>query len=242
MAHARLQLAKRRLPRHESSMSLPHDPRIDAYIKKSSPFAQPILAHLRDLVHRAVPAAAEAIKWGMPFFTVDGTPLCSFAAFKAHAAFGFWRRDITDEFEQLHANATAMGAAGRITSPDDLPADKVIVAFLKKAAERTRAGVPPRPKRRTTSHPPARIPVDLATALKKSPAATQHWKKLSPSARNDYIDWITEAKRPETRTTRLAKTLVWVAEGKRRNWQYEPPESERCSRNANTNETRTNDS
>lgn len=202
---------------------MPHAPdsRIDAYVAKAAPFARPILAHLRTLVHRAVPDAAETIKWGMPFFTVDGTPLCNIAAFKAHAAFGFWRRDITEDFEKLHVNGTAMGAAGRLTSLADLPPDKVTIAFLQTAAERTRAGSPPRSKRKIAPRRPVRTPTDLAAALKKNQAAAATWKNFSYSHRKEYVEWITEAKRPETRAKRLATTLEWLAAGKARNWQYE---------------------
>jgi len=34
-------------------------------------------------------------------------------------------------------------------------------------------------------------------------------------------EWITEAKRPETRAKRIGEALGWLAEGKRRNWKYE---------------------
>jgi uncharacterized protein YdeI (YjbR/CyaY-like superfamily) len=39
--------------------------------------------------------------------------------------------------------------------------------------------------------------------------------------RREYIEWITEAKKPETRAKRLATTLEWLAQGKSRNWKYE---------------------
>ncbi len=43
------------------------DKRIDEYISKKIAFAQPILIHLRKLVHDACPDVVENIKWGMPF-------------------------------------------------------------------------------------------------------------------------------------------------------------------------------
>jgi len=64
------------------------DPRVDAYIAKSAEFAQPILRHLRTLVHQACPDGAETIKWSMPSFTHHGI-VCGMAAFKAHCTFGF---------------------------------------------------------------------------------------------------------------------------------------------------------
>ena len=48
------------------------DPRIDAYIEKAAPFAQPILKHLRALVARALPDSEETIKWSMPHWTLGG--------------------------------------------------------------------------------------------------------------------------------------------------------------------------
>ena len=40
-------------------------------------------------------------------------------------------------------------------------------------------------------------------------------------AQREYVGWITEAKTDATRQKRLATTLEWLAEGKRRNWKYE---------------------
>ena len=48
------------------------DPRIDAYIERAAPFAQPILARLREQVHAACPEVEEGIKWGMPSFVYGG--------------------------------------------------------------------------------------------------------------------------------------------------------------------------
>ena len=66
------------------------DPRIDAYIKKAQTFAQPMLSHLRLLVHKACPHVQETIKWGFPHFEYKGV-ICSMAAFKQHCSFGFWK-------------------------------------------------------------------------------------------------------------------------------------------------------
>jgi hypothetical protein len=66
------------------------DPRIDAYIAKSEPFAQPILTYLRAVVHEACPSVQETMKWSSPHFDYHGI-MCAMAAFKAHCAFGFWK-------------------------------------------------------------------------------------------------------------------------------------------------------
>ena len=66
------------------------DSRVDAYIAKAAPFAQPILWHIREVVHQASPLITETIKWGFPFFEYKGA-VCHMAAFKQHCAFGFWK-------------------------------------------------------------------------------------------------------------------------------------------------------
>ena len=195
------------------------DPRVDAYIAKSAEFARPILRHLRALVHEACPVAQETIKWGMPSFTYHGI-LCGFAAFKAHCTFGFWRRGLTDEIAKTGVKADeAMGSLGRITSLKDLPGDKAMLGYIRQAAKLNESGAPARPKPKPK--PALPTPADLASALKKNTKAAKVFADFSPSARRDYIEWLMEAKRAETRQTRLATAIQWIAAGKRRNWKYE---------------------
>jgi uncharacterized protein YdeI (YjbR/CyaY-like superfamily) len=114
----------------------------------------------------------------------------------------------------------AFGAMGRVTSRADLPDDATMLRYVRTAAEFLAAG---RSKmvRRAKPKPALPSPADLVTALAGNAAAAGAWKKFSPAMRRDYIEWITEAKRAETRTTRIATTVAWVAEGKKRNWRYE---------------------
>ena len=195
------------------------DPRVDRYIAKSAEFARPILRHLRALVHQACPEAQETIKWGMPSFTHHGI-LCGIAGFKAHCAFGFWRRGMTDVIARDGGKAEqAMGSLGRITSLADLPSDAAMLVYIRQAAKLNEAGGPARPKPKPKK--PLPVPADLSAALKKSAKAAKVFKAFSPSPRRDYIEWITEAKRPGTRSKRVATTIQWLASGKRRNWKYE---------------------
>ena len=50
-------------------------------------------------------------------------------------------------------------------------------------------------------------PADLAAVLKRAPAAQSAFDKLSYSHRKEYVRWIEEAKKPETRARRLEKTI-----------------------------------
>lgn len=201
-------------------MSPPKDPRIDAYIEKSAAFAQPILKHLRALVHRACPTATETMKWSFPHFMFEEKILCSMAAFKAHAAFGFWHQGMEKELGAYAKADEAMGLLGRITSVADLPADAALIKHIARAAALHASGAPARPRPAARPRPEAKIPADLATALRKNKSAAATFEKFPPSHRREYITWIVEAKREETREKRLATTVEWLAAGKSRNWKY----------------------
>ena len=188
------------------------DPRIDDYIARAAPFAQPILTHLRELAHRALPHGEEAIKWRMPTVMQDGKNIVSIAAFKAHCACV-----IHHEEQDAAGEGKGMGQLGKLASLDDLPPDEEIVARIRQGAERVAAGIrtPSKPK------PEIAMPEDFAAALDSAPAAKTFFDGLAPSHRREYLEWITEAKRAETRAKRIATAVEWLAEGKRRNWKYE---------------------
>jgi len=65
------------------------------------------------------------------------------------------------------------------------------------------------------------VPDDLRAALKRDRKAMATFEGFPPGQRREYVEWITEAKRPETRAKRLATAVEWLAKGKRRNWKYE---------------------
>ena len=197
------------------------DPRVDAYIAKQKDFAKPVLVHLRDLVHAVCPDVEETIKWSAPFFVYRGAVLCSVAAFKEHAVFGFWKSSLIEGLGPNSANGGgAAGSMGRLTSIRDLPGKKQLTAFIKAAMTLNEEGIAvARPKGARKAEPT--IPRELAGALARNKKAAAGFDKLPPSHRREYIDWITEAKREATRANRVAQAVAWMAEGKSRNWKHE---------------------
>ena len=192
------------------------DPRVDAYIARKGEFAKPILKHLREAVHAACPEAEETLKWSSPAFMYKGEILAHMAAFKAHAAFGFWRGSLVTGEE--HGRQTAMGQFGRLTSVDDLPRPEALTELIRKAVALTDAGV--KAPRNKNVKAPAETPADLEAALQGNGAAAGTFESFSPSCRREYVEWVSEAKRPETRARRIAQAVEWIAEGKKRNWKY----------------------
>jgi len=195
------------------------DPRIDAYIARSAPFARPILAHLRELVHTACPAVIETMKWSMPYFEYHGL-LAGMAAFKEHCSFGFWHQDMA-AVVGTGKDDEAMGSFGRIAGLADLPPDRTMLRYLRAAVKLNESGAPARPRPKPAPKSSLRTPPVLAAALRAHPVAAAAFENFSPSHRREYIEWIAEAKREETRARRVATAITWLAEGKSRNWKYE---------------------
>lgn len=195
--------------------------KIDDYIKKAQPFAQAILTHLRELVHKACPDVEEKVKWGMPFFDYKG-PMCHMASFKQHAVFGFWKAALMKDKElmEMAKSEVAMGHLGKITSLKDLPSNKQLTAYIKEAMKLNEQGIklPPKPKSAAAS---VETPAELTAALKRNRSAKETFDSFSNSHKKEYIEWITEAKTEATREKRLEQAIEMMAEGKSRNWKYQ---------------------
>jgi uncharacterized protein YdeI (YjbR/CyaY-like superfamily) len=203
------------------------NPRVDAYCAKAPPFAQPIMTHLRELVHKACPEVEETIKWSRPFFEYRGAILCNMSAFKEHCSFGFWGEEIGAVLRQATVlKDGSMGSLGRITSVADLPADKKMLGWIRQAAAFVDSGqyTSPIAARQKVVKPAKRslkTPAEFSTALQQNKRAVDVFAAFSPSCKREYVEWIAEAKRPETRDKRIATAVEWIAEGKQRNWKYQ---------------------
>jgi len=189
------------------------DPRVDAYIKKSRPFARPILTRLRKIVHKGCPDCVESIKWQSPFFDYKG-PVCFMAAFKQHAAFGFWKGKLL--FSGKYKGA--MGHFGRITLLEDLPSETKLIGYVRKAAELNERGV--KKSRRVNADRKLVVPNSLKSALMKNAKARRTFEDFSYSHKKEYVDWISDAKRDQTRQRRLKMAIQCLSEGKPQNWKY----------------------
>lgn len=191
------------------------DPRVDAYIENANPFARPILKRLRQWAHKHCPECQETLKWSAPHFGYKGKMYCGMSAFKEHCAFGFWHPMMRRNDNSLEG----MGSFGKIRSLADLPAESEFAKMAKEAMKLTDENVkaPPKPGK---EREPLVIPPALKAALAKSKKAAATFEKFSYSHRREYIDWIAEAKRDETRDARVKQAIEWMAEGKQRHWKY----------------------
>jgi uncharacterized protein YdeI (YjbR/CyaY-like superfamily) len=190
------------------------DPRIDAYIANAAEFAQPILTRLRAILHAALPQAEETMKWSMPHFTVAGKNVAGIAAFKAHCA-------LTVHGEG-RGGTEGMGQHGKLASLDDIPPEADLAAKLQAAVARIETqGTAAMPRSASAPKPEIAVPDDFAAGLADNARAAATFAAFAPSHRREYLEWITEAKREDTRARRIAQSVEWLAEGRKRNWKYE---------------------
>ena len=196
------------------------NPAIDAYIAKAQPFAQPILNHMRELVHKACPQVEEKIKWGMPFFDYEGL-MANMAAFKQHCSFGFWKASLMSDpiLIETAKSEVAMGHLGKITSVKDLPSDKKIIAYVKEAMQLNENGKKTI-KARSLTLKELVIPAYITDAIKQNPQAFATFEAFASSHKKEYVLWIDDAKTDATKQKRLVKAIATLAEGKPHNWQY----------------------
>ena len=192
-------------------MSKP-DPRIDAYIAKAAVFAQPILTRIRKLVHATCPDVEETIKWNSPFFEYKGI-LIAMPAFKRHCALIFWKG-------RLFLSKDRKTTLRRLTSTSDLPGDKILAGYIRKAVDLNEAAIKtPRPKPKAKKA--VAVPDYFLAALRKNKKAVATFENFSPSHKREYVGWIVEAKREETRVKRIKAAIKQMTEGKSRNWKYQ---------------------
>jgi len=190
----------------------------DAYIAKAPEFARPILEKVRRLMHQACPDIEEVMKWGHPHFDYRG-PVAGMAAFKQHAAFGFWKAQLISDSEGHLSKAGSTMSRDKLTDVSQLPPDKVLLQLIRQAVDLNARGVKT-PKSNKPTKKPLEPPDFFLAALRKNKKAQANFKSMSPSHQREYIEWLIDAKQEATQQKRLATAVEWIAEGKPRNWKY----------------------
>jgi uncharacterized protein YdeI (YjbR/CyaY-like superfamily) len=189
------------------------DPRVDAYTAKSADFAKPILKRIRKLVHGACPKVEETLKWGSPFYIYKGI-LIATPAFKQHCALIFWKGKLIISPDQRKKFR-------RLTSISELPGDKILTSHIRKAMELNESGVKNPAYTRPKTKKKITIPDYFLAALEKNKKALATFENFSPSHKREYVEWITDAKREETRVRRIQTAVKQIAVGRSLNWKYQ---------------------
>lgn len=189
---------------------------VDAYIAKAPEHFRPICRKLRELIRAAGPEWEETMRWSQPAYRGKGL-VCLFGAFKHHVRLIFFR-ELPDPDHVLAQNKeSASGHGLKIVSESDIPV-ATLKRLLKEAAKIDKTPPPksePKPRRPELPTPP-----DLSQALERSSKAAETFDRLSPSCRREYIEWISSAKRAETRERRISQAMDLLESGQRMGEKY----------------------
>lgn len=180
---------------------------VDDYIAGQPAGVQPLLQSVRATIRAAAPEAVEKISWQMPTFW-QGENLIHFAAFQSHIGIYPGGEAVGVFADKLAGYKTSKGS---IRFPLDRPVDHDLIAEITRwRVQQAKTGVS------TYAEPAARerhpMPDFVAAALDQQNLWEQY-RARPPYQQNDYIGWITRAKRPETRQKRLSQMLEELREG-----------------------------
>lgn len=196
--------------------------KVDAYIAKSASFARPVLTYLREIILTTCAGVEEDIKWGIPHYAYKGDHLCMMAGFSKHCSFSLYKAEsMMDKTIQESVKAgKKFGYMDKLKDISELPARKVLVAYLKEAMALNESGVKKQKPAKKKTAAPVEMPAAFSEALKQNVKAKGIFESKSPSFRAQYIQWTGDAKTADTLQKRIEQSIEWIAEGKDRFWQY----------------------
>lgn len=177
--------------------------RINTYFAQQPPFAKAMCVELRKLIHQAAPNIIEDWKWG-PSFNHEGM-VCNVGAFKHHVRMTFFHgaamkdkdKLFNDGFDNLHSRAVTF------TNVKEIPRQKILTYVREAVALNAGGRKLPVPAKTRPIRP---MPAALKRVLVQHDL-TKNFGDRPPYQRRDYISWVTDAKRQETRDKRL-ETIV----------------------------------
>ena len=190
---------------------------VDEFLRSQDRW-QAELVRLRDILSGC--GLSEEIKWGAPCYCLAGRNVVGIGAFKSY--FGLWffqgalLRDEAGVLVNAQEGRTRAMRQWRMQSGKDIRAG-LVRRYVREAARLARDGKAIRPRARK---PEVEMPPELERALGASGAARAGFDALTPGRQREYANYIGEAKRADTRTSRLTRILPLIRAGKGLNDKY----------------------
>ncbi len=150
----------------------------------------------------------ETVKWGMPTYTINGKNVIGISAFKHH--FGVWFFNgvfLTDPHRILY-NAQEGKTKGlrQLRFKETKEIDKsIILAYVYEAIDNQRKGLEVKPTKK-----PLVIPKELSTVLAENDKLAGLFESLTLGKKKEFAEYITNAKREETKLKRIEKIIPMI--------------------------------
>jgi len=182
---------------------------VDEYIKTSDNWRAE-LKQLREILKGT--ELTEEVKWGAPCYTYEGKNVIGVAAFKSYLGLWLHQGALLKDDKKALINAqegvTKALRQWRMHSASEIkPA--IIKRYVKEAIQLVKDGKSIGPAKKK----PVAVPPELQKALQKNKAAAQEFESLTPGRQREYADYVSEAKRKETKQSRIAKVMPMIKTG-----------------------------
>ncbi|QHL87051.1 hypothetical protein GU926_06210 [Nibribacter ruber] len=185
--------------------------KINAFFTNAPAFAQPICEKLREAIAAADPELQPSWKWGTPVYEKKGhTMVCAISAHKQHVNMTFFQGALIPDTYALFTTGLDAKNMRTIKYTDASQVNEEQVMEYVKAAAQIKTA----PASKSTERAVIEIPQDLKQALSEA-RQLEAFEKMAYTHRKEYVRWVSEAKRPETRNNRIAKTVERISEGKK---------------------------
>ena len=194
------------------------DDRISDYFDKQ-PKYKSALQRLREIILKT--EIAETVKWEMPVYTINNKNVIGIGAFKEH--FGVWffqgalLKDLAGKLTNAQEGKTKAMRHWRFTKEEQIE-ERLLLDYLEEAIANQKAGKTIKAKK-----PEKKIhviPPEWKKQLTKSPQLEKSFYALTPGKQNEYMEYITIAKRASTKQSRIEKIIPMILHGKGLNDKY----------------------
>ncbi len=193
---------------------------INLYIAAQPDWQRKIIIRLRQLIHSTDEHIEESWKWNSPHFDHHGI-MIGMNGFKKFVGVWFHKgallKDTHAIFEQTEKSDEKGMRAYKIHEGEKIN-EKAFLDLVDQAIKINKAGT------KLNEAKPARkaleVPSELEAILKKDNMAWSHWEGFPYSHKKEYVEWVTDAKKEETRKRRIAQALEMIRDGQGRNERY----------------------
>lgn len=183
---------------------------IEAYINTKSEWKEVLQLLRKTLLSLEL---SETIKWGSPVYTFNNKNVVGLAAFKSYCGLWFFQGALLKDTNKVFINAqegkTKAMLQWRFFSLAEVDSE-LIKKYVAEAIENVKAGKEIKADRTKKE---LIIPEDLQHEIDSNPLFKVGFENLSHSCQREYADYVSEAKKQETRIKRLKKITPMILKG-----------------------------
>ena len=179
---------------------------VDEFISASGKWTESLII-LRDIILKT--DLEETVKWGAPVYTINGKNIVGLGAFKSYVGLWFFQgvflKDKSKKLFNAQNGKTKALRQWRFNSADEID-DKLVLQYVKEAIKNQKDGKEIKPEKKKS----IQLPDELNSVFKKSKSIKRSFKELTPYKQREYAEYISTAKRGETKQKRLEKIIPMI--------------------------------